>query len=72
MSRNPFLDPETEEYQNAPYYCPACGERSNLERVCQGNCAARPSPRFNSPVAFVSTDELNGAPEEHTAAPASE
>ena len=52
----------------APYYCPACGKPSQDENAeCTGTDE---NPHQATPVA--DTSELDGDPEKHTAAPASE
>lgn len=51
--------------QEHPWYCPGCGRKYDYRRECVGKAEA-PHP----PIEVVSTDELNGPPEGHTAAPA--
>lgn len=53
---------------DAPFYCPGCGRRWNFPTECNGMSPAAP----HAPIEVVSTDELDGDPEKHTAAPATE
>lgn len=50
---------------DALFYCPACGRRYNYQRECTG----RPGTGNHPPTDVVSTDELKGDSEGHTAAP---
>jgi hypothetical protein len=61
-----MADYETAEPQaeHKPYYCPGCGLQYNYQRECTGKAEA-PHPAID----VISTDELNGDPEHHTAAP---
>jgi len=49
----------------AKFYCPACGKPSDLEIDCTGGTG----DFSHEPVPVVSTKELDGDPEDHTAAP---
>lgn len=64
------FDSEGNAIPDEPFYCPACGKRSPIERVCEGQCEARPGIR--EPVRFAPTAELAGDPSGHTPAPSSE
>lgn len=60
-----MTDEATEKAEpDAKYYCPGCGNRSDTEGECTGSAEA-PHPA----IAYVSTKELAGDPEKHTAAP---
>lgn len=50
--------------QEFPYYCPGCGRRWNYQTECVGTPTAP-----HAPIEVISTDELDGDPEKHTAAP---
>lgn len=52
--------------QEDKFYCPACGQRGGYPQKCSG-----PAGGYGHfPVEMVSTDELRGPAEGHTAAPA--
>lgn len=55
----PDTEPEPPEY-----YCPGCGRRFSFMTECRGRDEA-PHPA----ILVVNTDELDGDPEDHTAAP---
>jgi hypothetical protein len=66
--------PETEEDRqkarladiaNHEFYCPGCGSLYDYPQKCNGATPATPHP----PIEVVSTQELAGDPEGHTAAP---
>lgn len=60
-----MTDEETYDHeQDAEYYCPGCGRRSDYRRECTGKAEA-PHP----PIEVVPTSELSGPGEGHTAAP---
>lgn len=48
----------------APYYCPGCGRAAEYRKACTGS-----PEQPHKPIEVVSTDELRGDPENHTAAP---
>jgi hypothetical protein len=48
----------------APYYCPGCGRAAEYRKACTGS-----PEQPHKPIEVVSTDELKGDPENHTAAP---
>lgn len=56
-----------EKRDDAPFYCPGCGRRFQSQRECRGMSETAP----HQPIETVSTAELDGDPEKHTAAPAS-
>lgn len=60
-------DHNGEPLEEAAFYCPGCGRRSDYQKECRGSDVA-PHP----PIEVVSTDELSGDPANHTPAPASE
>lgn len=49
---------------DAKYYCPGCGQRYDDQGTCTGTPVAP-----HGPIAVVSTKELSGDAEKHTAAP---
>jgi hypothetical protein len=53
--------------KDAPFYCPGCGKRVQYQQQCTGKPES-PHP----PIEVISTDELSGDPEKHTAAPSTE
>lgn len=61
----PDVMDDGEPSQSHPYYCPGCGRRWNYPTECTGQSAAAP----HAPIEVVSTDELDGDPENFTAAP---
>lgn len=61
------MPPTEKTKQSHPFYCPGCGRRWNFPAECRGASDAAPHP----PIEVVSTDELDGDPEKHTAAPES-
>lgn len=48
----------------AKFYCPGCGKRSDTAGECTGTAEGP-----HAAIAYVSTKELAGDPEKHTAAP---
>ena len=50
-----------------PFYCPVCGRRYDYQRQCIGS-----PEQPHSPTEVVSTNELAGPAEDHTAAPGTE
>lgn len=50
-----------------PFYCPGCGRGLKYEGECTGTPTAP-----HAAIQTVSTDELSGAPENHTPAPGSD
>lgn len=69
--RNLKRETDTEPKQKRdddPFYCPGCGKRFKFLAECHGQTPAAPHPA----ILVVSTDELDGDPANHTAAPASE
>lgn len=57
-------DAATDEAKNLKFYCPGCGAQSDTEDTCTGKPEAG-----HAPIGMVSTKELDGDPEKHTAAP---
>jgi hypothetical protein len=53
------------EKQSHPFYCPGCGRRWNFQTECRGQSDEAP----HAPIEVVSTNELEGDPGKHTAAP---
>lgn len=51
---------EPKAKQSHPFYCPGCGRRWNYMTECSGMNANAP----HAPIEVVSTDELNGEPED--------
>lgn len=66
-SKSKTTDPPAAE-QSHPFYCPGCGRRWNYQTECRGLSDTQP----HAPIEVVSTDELNGNPENHTPAPSGE
>jgi len=58
-------EPDTQDAQSHPFYCPGCGRRWNFLTECRGQSEAAP----HAPIEVVSTDELDGDPADFTAAP---
>lgn len=52
--------PAKKSEQAEPYYCPGCGRRWNYPTECRGMSESTP----HAPLEVVSTDELNGEPED--------
>lgn len=50
------------------HYCPGCGELGTYPQKCTGPKGGHPHPAIE----MVSTDELGGDPQDHTAAPATD
>jgi len=57
-------EPQADDSQDAPYYCPGCGMRYEYRQQCTGRPES-PHP----PIEVVETGELSGDPENHTPAP---
>jgi hypothetical protein len=54
------------EMAGSAYYCPGCGTLYDYPRACEGTREGK-----HPPIEVVSTDEVKGDPEKHTAAPPS-